>query len=249
MNPPDPQVPLLLAHGVPGPPVPAVLPQEIRTYAQLYASQAPTFYPDGYGALMAHFDPTNPVTAAALLDRVAGNSNIPQGYLQVCTPTEGKPRVFCLHRPSRFFPDITGVPSEWDNQCFASIGDVTDNVITMTYLPANAFELTDEVNVYSAFDCAQFLTTDTDAHLLPPPLVDGTLLKCRRMMALPAHYLPLFMDSAGIPLREAWLLLYPLLIQDNLLATCTHLIDWFRVALVQHPFTSTVDSSPILNTD
>jgi hypothetical protein len=128
---------------------------------------------------------------------------------------------------------------------FASLGDVTDTIVTMTYFPTRAFELTGPVHVHSAFDCAQLLTTDPAAQLLPPPIA-GTELRCRRIMALPALYFPLFMDGAGMPLRAAWLLLYPLLVQDNMLASCAPLIDWFRVALVQHPFAN-VDGTPVLN--
>ena len=222
MNPPDPQLPLLLGPAPQGPPIPAPLPPEIRSYEALYASQAATAFPDGYGPYMSLFAHDSPITSAALLARIAGNVTIPQGYLQICTPTEGHPRVFCLHRPSCFFPDLAGPPTQWDNRYFASLGDVTDAVITMTYLPTIAFALTDPVRVHSAFDCAQLLTADPAAQFIPPPQ-DGTELRCRRIMALPARYLPLFMDGEGMPLRAAWLLLYPLLVQDNMLASCAPL--------------------------
>jgi hypothetical protein len=210
MNPPDPHVPLLLGPDPQGPPIPAPLPPEVRSYESLYASQAATAFPDGYGPYMSLFAHDSTMTSAALLAHIAGNVTIPQGYLQICTPTEGHPLVFCLHHPSRFFPDLTGPPTQWDNMYFASLGDVTDTIITMTYFPTTAFELTDPVHVHSAFDCAQLLTTDPATQFLPPPIA-GTELRCRRIMALPARYLPLFMDGAGMPLRAAWLLLYPVL--------------------------------------
>lgn len=110
-----------------------------------------------------------------------------------------------------------------------------------------AFDLTAQVTVHSAFDCTRLLTEDPDAQLLPSPINDGTALQCRQVMTLSARYLPLFLDSAGLPLREAWLLLYPLLAQDNMLASFTPLINWFRVALTQHPF-SNADDTPVLTT-
>jgi hypothetical protein len=178
MNPPDPQVPLLLGPVPQGPPIPGLLPPEICTYADCYASQAPSAFPDGYGQYTAHFAHDSPSTAAALLTHIAGNTNTPQGYLQICTPTDGYPRVYCLFLLSRFFPDLAGPPTEWDNQYFASLGDVTDNIITMTYFSPTAFDPTNPVPIYSAFDCAQLLTADPDAQLLPPPINDGTNVCC-----------------------------------------------------------------------
>jgi hypothetical protein len=96
---PDPQVlPLLAGHNPALVQVPALpmLPQDARTYAALYAAQAPLAYPDGYGPYMAHFAPDSNFTEAALLDHVASNTTILQGFL----------------RPSRFFPDLTGAPTE-----------------------------------------------------------------------------------------------------------------------------------------
>ena len=93
MNPPDPHIPLLLGPAPQGPPIPAPLPPEIRSYEALYASQAATAFPDGYGNYMSLFAHDSPITSAALLARIAGNVTIPQGYLQICTPTEGHPRT------------------------------------------------------------------------------------------------------------------------------------------------------------
>ena len=71
-------------------------------------------------------------------------------------------------------------------------------------------------------------------------------MRCRHMVALLAQYLPLFLDSAGTPLRNAWLMLYPRLVGDNMLIQCAPLIDWFRVALIAHPFVNS-EVEPILN--
>ncbi len=54
------------------------------------------------------------------------------------------------------------------------------------------------------------------------------------------------MDGDGIPLRDAWLTLYPRLVHDNLLIPCAHLVDWFCLALVAHPFAN-ADRTPVLN--
>ncbi len=66
-------------------------PPEARSYAQLYAAQAPVAYPDGYSQYMAHFAMGSDFTGTALLNRVTGNTTLPQGFLQICTLTDGHP--------------------------------------------------------------------------------------------------------------------------------------------------------------
>ncbi len=68
-------------------------PPEACNYAQLYTAQAPVTYPNGYSQYMAHFAPDSEFMGPALLTRVTGNTTLPQGFLQICTPTDGRPHV------------------------------------------------------------------------------------------------------------------------------------------------------------
>ena len=202
-----------------------------RTYAEYYAQEAAVQPVDTLAPYMALFQADAPMAHQLLLDRVTGNVTTPQAYLAIYTTDT--PRVYCLHRPSRFVPAIMGPASPWDNASFAFLGDVTEGIMTSVYFPTDAFTLTPDTDVYSAQESFNHLQANPQLTQLNIQQGTGTILRTRRLMALPIKYAPMFLDAAGIPLATAWLMLYPHLIQDNLLISCAPLVNWFRVALMR----------------
>jgi hypothetical protein len=92
------------------PPVPlnvALAPP--HTYAEYYAREAAVQPADTLAPYMAQFQADAPMAHQLLLDRVTGNVTTPQAYLAIYT--NDTPRVYCLHRPSRFVPAIMGPAS------------------------------------------------------------------------------------------------------------------------------------------
>lgn len=235
--------------GLPNPPAPPVpvnahapLPLP-RSYAEYY-TQASTAQPvDALVPYMSQFGAESPMTHQLLLDRVTGNMTTPQAYLAIYTTDV--PRVYCLHRPSRFVPDIMGTASPWDNASFAFLGDITEGIMTTVYFPPNAFQLTPDTETYSAQEGIALLQAEPRLPQLTIQQGTGSLLRTRRLMALPTKYAPMFLDAAGTPLSTAWLMLYPHLVQDNLLIACSPLVNWFRVALMRQRFV--LGGTPVLN--
>ena len=58
---------------------------------------------------------------------------------------------------------------------------------------------------------------------------DAELVSTRRVMYLPARYVPLFLNPAGYTLRQSWDLLYPAIVTNNDLVVCSSLLKWLRV--------------------
>jgi len=84
---------------------------------------------------------------------------------------------------------------------------------------------------------------------------EAEMVRTRKIMYLPARYVPLFLNHSGYTLHQAWELLLPALVTHNDLAACASLIKWLVVSMgtvVQNnvndirPSTATIDlQSPL----
>ncbi len=111
--------------------------------------------------------------------------------------------------------------------------------------PPNAFQLTPDTETHSAQEGIALLQANPRLPQLTIQQGTGSLLHTRCLMALPTKYAPMFLETAGIPHSTTWLMLYPRLVQDDLLIACSPLVNWFHVALMCQRFV--LAGIPVLN--
>jgi hypothetical protein len=192
-------------------PLPGHLPANERchvTFVTLYADETADPCQGNYQRIMGRLDPeTNQlVTPLLLFEQAVGAGPIPQAYL-CCALQHNQVRVYCLHLPTKYVGALDGQTCPWDGNSYAFLGEITQGVVTTHLdlignkgLPA---VLADEPN--------------------------AELVSTRRVMYLPARYVPLFLNPAGYTLRQSWDLLYPAIVTNNDLVVCSSLLKWLRV--------------------
>jgi hypothetical protein len=103
-------------------------------------------------------------------------------------------------------------------------------MVTTVEIPATAFQAV--MNVRAKM--VDYIVTHLDeltARGLPPSDPDDkdmTIMSSRRLMFLPAKYVPLLCPK-GYTLRQAWEILYPSIVAANNLQNCTTLLKWMRL--------------------
>jgi hypothetical protein len=153
---PPNQVPVQPAPVMPPQPPPAgglgmpIAPRP-RTFRQFYEDTSRDPCQGEYARIMQRFDPdtANPIASEVLLEQALGTrSNVHQAYL-CCASTRRGPRIFCLHSPARFTSALDGRVTPWDNNVYAFLGDVTQDVATTVCFPRTAFNIVANVLAYT----------------------------------------------------------------------------------------------------
>jgi hypothetical protein len=211
-------------------PPPGLLPgNPIRhtTFATLYAEETADPWQGDYTRIMDRFDPeTNQlVTPLLLLEQAVVAGPVPQAYL-CCTLQCNQVRIYCLCILSRYVGALDGQMSPWDGNTYAFLGEITQGVVTTVNFPNTSFNPV--MNMRSK--TSDYIVTHLDAigdKGLPPATAkepEAELVSTRRVIYLPARYVPLFLNPAGYTLRQTWELLYPALVTNNDLARCGALL-------------------------
>jgi hypothetical protein len=126
---------------------------------------------------------------------------------------------------------LDGQTSPWDGNSYAFLGEITQGVVTTVNFPNNSFNPVMNIRSKSS----DYIVTHLDLignKGLPAVLADepdAELVSTRRVMYLPARYVPLFLNPAGYTLRQSWDLLYPAIVTNNDLVVCSSLLKWLRV--------------------
>ncbi len=126
---------------------------------------------------------------------------------------------------------MDGQTSPWDGNSYAFLGEITQGVVTTVNFPNNSFNPVMNIRSKSS----DYIVTHLDLignKGLPAVLADepdAELVSTRRVMYLPARYVPLFLNPAGYTLRQSWDLLYPAIVTNNDLVVCSSLLKWLRV--------------------
>ena len=153
---------------------------------------------------------------------------------------------------------MDGQVTPWDGNSYAALGEIIQGVVTTVGFPNTSFSTVLNVRAKTSDYILNNLATIGNkgfrAILLDEP--EAEMVSTRKIMYLPARYVPLFLNPSGYTLRQAWELLLPALVTHNDLAACASLIKWLRVVsmgtVVQNnanvigPSTATIDlQSPL----
>jgi len=234
---PGANVPLAAQLMPPLPVAPALAPPvRVTSFAQLYGDASKDPCHRRYERVMTRFDAAQlnaPASAALLQQVVSLGENTLQAYL-FCANTTVEPRIYCAHSPSRYVSSLEGIPTPWDNQSFAFLGDLVQNLMSPIQFPDSAFE---EITVHAK--TVDYILQNLDELAgnpvfvpVDPALDDPTIqeITTRQFMYLPAVYVPLFLSASGYSIRQTWNLLYPALQQRHELVTCAPLLRWLQAA-------------------
>jgi hypothetical protein len=236
----------------PAPAVPQVAVAQVQQPAIAQGMQMPAapkhrnfrqFYDDGtkdpcngdYARIMSRFDPevAPAVASEVLLEQAVGSrSDVHQAYL-CCTATRRGPRIFCILLLSRFTSALDGRVTPWDNNLYAFLGDVTQDIATTVCFPANAFTPIANVFAYTEEYILSNLQNLNGLDVFPPQAAANnhtTSVTTRPLMYLPSRYVHLYLDASGYTAKQIWQLLPPLFTQYQDMANCQALIKWRRVA-------------------
>jgi hypothetical protein len=209
----------------------------LRTFREYYSDETRDPCKGSYSRIMDRFDPevNNAVSHVMLLEQAIGSGVVPQAYL-CCAHVQQQMRIYCLHLPSKFTSLLDGRVTPWDGKCFAFLGEVSHGVVTTVTLPDNAFR-TVQARVRPVDYFVTHLEDLTAMGFQPVDQAepDSTITYTRRLMYLPARYVPLLLDSAGYNLKQVWEILYPAIVQHNDLQHCETLLKWLSVASVGTP--------------
>jgi len=213
------------------------VPSKYTTFNQLYTDDSRDPCSRRYERIMSRFsaDIPNAVTANALFNQVInlGSAQL-QAYLCCSEGIGGRgPRIYCVHTPTRYVASLDGTSSAWDDLCFAFLGDLVQGQITNVLFHENAFEAISAPAYTQEYILAHLEEFTNETPLLPPVLPDEPnteAINTRRLMYLPAAYVPLFLNPGGYTLRQAWDRLYPALSQRQELIICRSLLHWLQAA-------------------
>jgi hypothetical protein len=225
---------------VQNPPAPDVLRDAAKfiTFAQLFNDETRDPCGREYGRVMNRFaaNPQDAVASATLFNQVTGvGSRQLNAYLCCGTGKGGPlgPRIYCVLFPSKYAASINGDPTFWDNLTFAFLGDVIQGQATTVIFPNDAFDTVTTRTRTSAY-MLQHLNDLTTAMPLFPPVADDEAdaleVTVRKVIYLPAVYVPLFLSAGGYTIKQAWDRLFPALHQRQDLEVCAPLLQWLQVA-------------------
>jgi hypothetical protein len=208
--------------------------EQHRTFAQFFNDELKDPCRRQYTRMMERFDAAGvgaPNSDSLLRQVVNQVDTTAQAYFLSSYTSQG-PRIFCVHLPRIYCSALDGTPTRWDDKSFAFLGEVLQGLISIVEFPTNAFE-TVTLQARTADYILQHLD-DLDPVFPPaqPDPADATLqeVTTRRMMYLPAVYVPLFLSAAGYSIRQVWELLIPALTQRHEMEVCEPLVAWLRAA-------------------
>jgi len=145
-----------------------------------------------------------------------------------------RPRIYVLHKLSRYPRAFNGRKTPWDNSVFTFLGDASGGNIQTVMLTEDPFELTAQVSVYNdATFNAELPGLGNDALFprLAAAAPQGMAIRTRSMTYLPTRYAPLMLSSRGYTPKEAWGISFPALQADNLAAVADPLLFSLRATM------------------
>jgi len=117
----------------------------------------------------------------------------------------------------------------WDNNLYAFLGEVVQGHITMVAFPAMAFNVIEDVPARTEDFILEHLPELNGLEIFPPITATeqhAAEVSTRYLMYLPDKFVPYLLDSRGYTIKQVWDILYPKLIEDDVLATATPLLAW-----------------------
>jgi hypothetical protein len=206
------------------------------SFAQYFADESKDPCQRQYARIMARFDamsPYAPQSTTLFQQAVTTGEVTPQAYL-FCASTNTEPRIYCAHLPSIYVSALEGTITPWDDHSFAFLGDLVQNLVSTIHFLNDAI---DTVQVWTR--TAEYMAQNLDELIVTPVFMpvqpnqaDPTIqeITTRKVMYLPAVYVPLFLSASGYTIRQAWETLYPALQQRNELVICSALVHWLQAA-------------------
>lgn len=90
-----------------------------------------------YDRIMSRFNVNeNPgISHVMPFEQAVGAGILPQAYICCSATHQRATRIYCIHLPSKIFLALDGVPTQWDGQGFAFLGDVTQQVAMTVSFP------------------------------------------------------------------------------------------------------------------
>jgi hypothetical protein len=222
---------------------PLLAPVRHSTYSSFYSDTSLDPFQGNYARVMERMDPevNNALSHVVLLEQAVGAGPVPQAYL-CCSVRRNQVRVFCLHLPSRYVSSLDGNPTPWDGQNFASLGEITQGMITTVELPANVFRTVNNVRAKTCEYIINHLDELERAGLEPVLAEEPTAnrISTRQIMYLPPRYVQLMLNPSGYTLRQMWDTLYPAIIENQDEIPCGTLLKWMRVVTMGSPMPGNV---------
>lgn len=246
-------------------PLPAVapltLPVRHKTFAGYYADESQDPSRDRYALILRRFDAigNEAQDADTLLQVTLGNPNVPIAFL-CCATLSTAPRIYVIHMPSKFSPSIDGRITPWDGRLFAFLGEILRDNPMIVAFPSTGFELTtNNVWVWDDENFSPQLDLLDAAQLFPKlnaNAMNAISKRTRRLMYLPAKYVPLLLDNKGYHPKQAFTILSQAFAEDNVLPDMEPVITWLRISLhatnnnnTGPPATSITLTAPFLDED
>jgi hypothetical protein len=207
-----------------------------KTFNALYSNPQKDPLINSYPLVLARFDAMieEPEAPEDLLNAVLSNSTLPNTFLCCAVLNNARPRIYVLHKISRFPRAFDGRETPWDDALFGFLGDVTGTAVQTVRLPANPFAITQQITIYDDTTLAEELPrlrNDTLFPRLPLTHQQAVVVRTRTLMYLPTKYAPLLLNSRGVTPKEAWALLVPALQADGLVGFADPILFWLRASL------------------
>jgi hypothetical protein len=204
------------------------------TFAQLYDDASKDPFKRNYERIMERFDPdrNDAVRDDVLFQQAVSLGGTTLRAYLCCGITLNVPKIYCVHLPTKFVAAMDGTTTPWDDRSFAFLGDIVRGLITTIMFLDDAF---DEITIRTrTIDyMVQHQEELTDAPFFPmatPQDDQSEEITTRKLMFLPAVYVPLLINSRGYTAKEVWASLYPAILQRQELNTCAPLLKWLQVA-------------------
>jgi len=217
-------------------PPPPPLVARPTTFSQLYADPSKDPLRDRYPAVIARFDTTAdpPEDPEEVLLAALSNTTLPNTYLCCAALAPGRPKVYVVHKLSKYPRAFDGRETAWDNQVFGILGDTMGENAQIVSLPNTIFNFTNQATIYDDETFQDELTNLAADALFPRlPTNHHTAFAVRShpLMYLPTKYAPIMFKVGGLTPKEAWLRLTPALQADGLLPFADPLLLWLRATM------------------
>ena len=242
--PPPPQPPAAPGAVAPGagqpPPDPLPALADPRTYREFYQVVANDPFHGEYADIMREYRSSalppeaNPPTPANIM-ALALADTAPQAYVGLDSTTN-PPRMFVVHRVTRF-PTARGrAATQWDNVVMGLLEDMTVLGPSIVRWENTALHRVQDTIVPVVAEVDPMIAAlNEDEHQmnpLPPGAPNSEVVNTRRMMYVPPAYVPLLLNQRLTP-KQAWGTVVGAIQQDNRAEACSELITWLRVALIR----------------
>jgi hypothetical protein len=181
-------------------PLPVATVSRIATYSEWLRVEAHDPYRHDYTGIYAQFA-INEANQdhEALMNRFMSNSRAPQFVLAVAWE-RGQPRIHLLSRPARYQPMFGAGTTRWDNQIFATKGDIIDQQIITVQLLPDAMEALRPVTVPTLGHLLDTHAQDPAVEMFGPYIQgdpDTEEVTVRRMVFIPNSYAAMLLSSKG----------------------------------------------------